>query len=151
MAGGRMYDNREVFPSAPLEFVAGEVRFPFAPQLSKDEAFETLGAALRSRFPLPERENRPPGVAISPEGVKPVEAHVLWRFLNRRRTASVSITPSSLTVETTAYEEYEEFRALLSEGLLSLASLGAVVGVERVGLRYVDEVRVAHAVRRPGD
>ena len=146
-----MYENREVFPSAPLEFVAGEVRFPFAPQLSKDEAFESLGVALRPRFPLPERENRPQGLTISPEGMKPVDAHVLWRFLNRKRTASISITPTSLTVETTDYEEYEQFRPSLSQGLQAIAALNAVVGIERIGLRYIDELRIPRQVDGPAD
>lgn len=88
-----MYENRELFPSAPLEFVAGEIKFPFAPQLGKDEAFESLGADLRPHFPIPEREDRPKSLTISPEGMKPVDAHVLWRFLNRKRTASISVTP----------------------------------------------------------
>ncbi len=146
-----MYENREVFPSAPLEFVAGEVKFPFAPQLSKDEAFESLGVALRQGFPLPERENRPQGIAVSPEGVKQVDAHVVWRFRNRKRTASISITPTSLTLETTDYQEYEQFRVALSQGLQAIAALKAVVGVERVGLRYIDELRIPHPVNSPTD
>ncbi|WP_298209052.1 TIGR04255 family protein [Ferrimicrobium sp.] len=146
-----MYENRELFPNAPLEFVAGEIKFPFAPQLGKDEAFESLGAALRHGFPILERENRSSGLAISPEGMKPVDAHVLWRFLNRKRTASISVTSTSLTVETTDYGEYEQFRASLSQGLQAVAALKAVVGIERIGLRYIDELRIPHHVDGPAD
>lgn len=146
-----MYENREVFANAPLEFVAAEVRFPYAPQLSKEEAFGRLADAFRKRFPIPEREHRPQGVAISPEGMKPVEAHDVYRFLNRSRTASVTVVPAAVTVETTDYHEYSDFRELLGEVLDAVASFDAVVGVERVGLRYIDELRVPSPIGQPLD
>lgn len=146
-----MYENREVFANAPLEFVAGEVRFPYAPQLSKDEAFGRLADAFRGRFPIPQREHRPQGVEISPEGMKPVEAHDMYRFLNRSHTASVTVVPAAVTVETTDYSEFSDFRELLAGVLDVVESFNAVVGVERVGLRYIDELRVPQSIGQPRD
>jgi uncharacterized protein (TIGR04255 family) len=65
------------------------------------------------------------------------------RFLTKNRTASVTVGPTNIVIETTEYHEYEQFRPLLATCLAALGSIqGAIVGLERVGLRYVNEVRV---------
>lgn len=146
-----MYEGREVFSSTPLEYVVGEIKFPFAPQLGKDAAFEPLSASLHPFFPLLDREDRSQGVTISPGGMKRIDAHVLWRFSNRKRTTSIAITPTSLAVETTHYEEYQQFRTSLSLGLQAVAALNAIMGIERVGLRYINELRIPRQVHSPAD
>jgi uncharacterized protein (TIGR04255 family) len=65
------------------------------------------------------------------------------RFLSKDRTAAVTVSPTNIVIETTEYREYEKFRPLLETCLSALGSVrGAIVGLERVGLRYVNEIRV---------
>jgi uncharacterized protein (TIGR04255 family) len=47
-----------------------------------------------------------------------------------------------MVLETTAYDGYEDFRQSLATVVSAIADLDVVVGVERLGLRYIDELRV---------
>lgn len=65
-----MYEDREVFRNAPLDFVAKELIFPFAPTLGKEETIKTLRTALGSNFPITRKDIRPSGISISPLGAR---------------------------------------------------------------------------------
>lgn len=64
------------------------------------------------------------------------------RFTTRDRSTVVDVTSRSLTVETTAYDRYEALRHIVEIALEALAAADGPDGLERVGLRYIDEVRV---------
>lgn len=140
------YPGRERFANAPLEFVAAEVRFPFAPRLSQDATLDAFVEAVRQDFPVPAKERVGAGLQLTfgsgQATPKPVEAHTVLRCMNRTKTRSVVVTPSAMVLETTAYEDYEDFRQSLKTVVSAIADLDAVVGVERLGLRYIDELRV---------
>lgn len=67
------------------------------------------------------------------------------RLSARDKRTSVTYAPSSITIETTKYETWDDLRALAETGLAARMDVAPVDGVERIGLRYVDEVRI------PGD
>lgn len=140
------YPGRERFPNAPLEFVAAEIKFPFAPRLSHDSTLDDIVDVLRKDFPVPQKEQVPAGIEFTLLGgnavPKHMEAHKILRCMNRTKNRSVVITPSSLLLETTLYETYDEFRASLAAVVGALGDLDMIVGVERLGLRYIDELRV---------
>ncbi|MHB8189650.1 MAG: TIGR04255 family protein [Ferrimicrobium sp.] len=137
-----MYDGREVFPNPPLEYVAVELRFPFAPKLNRDEIYEVLSQQLSTNFPLIEKGERPPGFSISPQGAQQVPKLTLWRLLDRTRTISITTTTNSLAIETTAYSGYEAFKSCISQVLNTFQTLDIVAGVERIGMRYINELRL---------
>ena len=62
---------------------------------------------------------------------------------------SVAIARDFVSLETTAYEKYEELRERLAEVLDATLALGIKLR-ERLGLRYVDEIRHPDA-KKPGD
>lgn len=140
------YPGRERFVNAPLEFVAAEVRFPFAPRLGQDATLDAFVEAVREEFPVPAKERIAAGLQLTfgagTPAPKPVDAHTVLRCMNRRKTRSVVVSPSSMVLETTDYEDYEDFRQSLEHVVSAIAGLNAVVGVERLGLRYIDELRV---------
>jgi uncharacterized protein (TIGR04255 family) len=143
------YPGRELFPSAPLEFVAFEVRFPLAPRLESKEALEALADRLRERLPVPHEESVQT-VTLGP-GRPTTVAERRYRFTDRSRTLSAVIGRSAVSVETTSYSEFPDFRALVSEVLEAVGLTANIVGVERVGLRYIDEIRVPAEIRAVGD
>lgn len=132
---------REVFPNAPLEFVAAEMRFPYAPRVGRNETFDKLVELLADVFPIPERDERQ-SMTSAPESAPKAEASVAYRLLARDKRSSVTISPSSASLELTDYVEYVDFRALFERMLQALDHLQIVVGVERLGLRFIDEIRV---------
>ena len=68
------------------------------------------------------------------------------RFANRDRTMSVALTAGTLSVETTRYANWDDFRAVLSVALEATEKLMRPTGVTRTGLRYIDEIRVGAVI-----
>jgi uncharacterized protein (TIGR04255 family) len=142
------YPRREVFRNAPLEYVACEIRTPLTPRLTLDETFVAFVDAFAARLPVPHREH----VQTFTVGeTMTQDADVRFRFTNVQRTESVMISRTGVTVETTDYSEYPAFRALISTALTAVEERVAVVGVERIGLRFIDEIRVPTPVTTVGD
>lgn len=135
------YPRREVFPNAPLEFVACEIRVPTAPKLVREDTVEALTDELADVLPIPDQEQVQTLTVIGGKDGG-VETERRYRFLNRKRTASAVVARSAITVETTDYHEFSEFRSLVLTVADAVAATTKIVGIERVGLRYIDEVRI---------
>jgi uncharacterized protein (TIGR04255 family) len=58
----------------------------------------------------------------------------------------VTLGAQSLTVETTSYVRFEEFHERIGEVAAAVEELGEVSGLLRVGLRYLDEIRLPSAI-----
>ncbi len=141
--------RREIYPNAPLRLVVAELRYPYAPRLSSPDAIEHLTDLFRPTFPLPEPTGMQVVMAMAGGSQAQSSTSSVNRFLARDRSASVSVSPQNIVIETTVYSEYEQFRPMLEKCLRGLEEIrGAVIGLERVGLRYINEIRVP-ALRRP--
>jgi len=132
--------NRAIYPNAPLKLVAFELRFPALPELL--EPSREIDRLLRERLPI---LGSPPMAEVMLEvsvGGPPRATHRQGglRRLDRRRRESVAITPSSATAETSAYVRFESFRGFVEEMLRHLESSIDVPAIERIGLRYIDEI-----------
>lgn len=154
-------EDREIYPSAPLSFVAFELTFPPVLALQDEAVKREVFARLREILPIPAAAPLSVGgfsVQLSAAGAQgaPMGPGALGsppglRMLNRDRTASVTITPQSLLVETSAYGRFERFRDdLISEALATLGQVEVVPGMQRIGLRYIDEIRI-EGVEQPAD
>ncbi len=129
---------REVFANAPLAFVACEIRFPLAPKLTGGGSLESLTEVFADTLPIPEIVTFSPIPEMDASG----DSERQLRFLNKERTTSVSVTRDSLAVETTDYGEWEDFKPLVLEAVRAVGDSVKIVGAERVGLRYIDEIRI---------
>lgn len=129
---------------APLAFVAAEVRTSYTPALVADPAVAALAAALPA-LPVPQREQRH---ALILNGAPMGPPEVAVRLMSRDAMTSLTITATTLTLETTAYEGVEAFTALLLKCLRAVAVVAEPSAVERVGLRYVNELRVGEPIAR---
>jgi uncharacterized protein (TIGR04255 family) len=129
----------EVYPSAPLMYVAVEVRFPHTPRLASDAALPMVHDPLRETYPIvaPGMEATVVVGANSPPMQLPV-----YRFIARDKTSSVHLTPTSVVLDTTDYVSYPEFRAEFGRVLSAIHDAVGLLGVVRLGLRYVDEIRL---------
>lgn len=136
--------QREVYPNATLRLVTAEFRYPFAPRLAGTESLSTLAQLLAERLPVPE----PAGQAIEMSSLSPQPQVVPspelgFRFLTRDRMMAVTVQTGRVAIETTVYERWEAFRELVGWVLNVVGvQLGAIGGLDRVGLRYIDEIRV---------
>jgi len=152
-------DEHEIYPAAPLRFVAFELTFPPVPALTDEMAKREFYARLREPFPIPAAA--PAGLGgfslqLSPSvvgGSAPIRAGSFTgglRMMNRDRTASATLNADSVLVETSAYERYVGFRELVRMALEALQAVEEVPGMQRIGLRYIDELRIP-GIKRPAD
>src|SRR5450756_1609825 len=139
--GSVMADTHEIYPNAPLALVAVEVRFPEAPSeralpMPLQRSFRDL---LGEGWVIESHKIQQVELALGPggPGAQPVQQTVVPRFTLRDRTLAVALTDSSLTVETTNYRHYLEFRAVLERVFAAAAELLQPDGVARVGMRYI--------------
>jgi len=140
-----MYPNREVFPNAPLALVTAEIRFTDAPRLRQEETLTNIAIALEERFPLTERLSNVNLEQVS--GAPPrIDHRAGLALINDARTESLTIMPSSLSYETTAYNEFDDLRTGVAAGCKALLDQQVRPALVRVGLRYIDEIRVPEPV-----
>lgn len=130
--------EREVFANAPLAYVACEVRFPLAPSLTGEESLTSFATAFADTLPIPEVASFVP----SPEMDAGDGPERQLRFLDKPRTASVAVTRRSVSVEATHYEGWDSFKPRVLQAIEATTEIARIVGVERIGLRYINEIRV---------
>lgn len=135
----------EVYPNAPVVLVALEVRHPTADPLTHAQRL-TIKRRLAAHVPIMRTEQLTQITAVQTAGAPtaPPEVRVeeFPRYFSRDNTLAVSVRAEAVVVETTRYVRWEQLRALAVEVLHARQEVGGVDGVERVGLRYVDEIRV---------
>lgn len=135
-------ESHEIYPNPPLRLVAFEVRYPLATKLASRETLEGFIELLQDRLPDVELGIQA-GFAFNPQqGFAELPTQPLLRLFSRGRRTSVTLGQTSLTVETAEYSKYADFRGLLHQALSALAESSRIGGMSRVGLRYVNEVRV---------
>lgn len=142
MEGSQIHQEiaREIYPNAPLRFVAFEVRIPTAPDLAGSEGPLPAFERLRDILPI----IGPPQIMIDvkAEGAPPAIVPGPLRILDRRRVLSALIGPNAIIIENSEYKQYEEFVGVVERTLRAVSETAPIAGMERVGLRYIDEIRV---------
>lgn len=140
-----MEEEREVYPNAPVVLVALEVRHPTTDPLTPAQR-NTIKRRLSSHVPIM-RTGQLQQVTVvqavgGPPAVPDLRAEELPRYFSRDKTAAVSVGAEAVVIETTRYVRWEQLRSLVADVLEVRQEIGGVDGVERVGLRYIDEIRV---------
>lgn len=136
-----MGSEHEFFAEAPLAWVACEICFPVVPGLTDEDSFRSLAEAFSHSFPIPRDGVQPPDGEL--DALAP-ERHL--RFLNKSHTMSMSLTRCSLTAETTDYKQWGHFKSDVLNAAEAVSSLARIVGIERIGLRYINEIRVPASI-----
>jgi uncharacterized protein (TIGR04255 family) len=135
----------EVYPNASLRLVTAEFRFPLSPRLSGDP-LDTLSDLLSERLPIIEPAGNSVGLEFSSASAQPQllpAREPAYRFMERDRRTALTVQPGRFAVEVTAYTHWEEFRELIRWALEKIGNeLHAIVALDRLGIRYIDEIRV---------
>ncbi len=131
--------DREVYPNAPVVLVACEVKFPTTAPMSPSQQ-RRLKDGFSKSFPLVKPVTRQT-VTVTNGGSPEISEETVPRYTTRDRTSAVTVGAESMVVETTKYGRYEDFREAMEFALAALAEVNRPDGFERVGLRYIDEIR----------
>ncbi|WP_431903722.1 TIGR04255 family protein [Nonomuraea sp. bgisy101] len=132
--------HREIYPQPPLELVVAEIRYPFAPRLKQPDVCDAIQLALEEVLPV-RRNQQLVEFAITPEGQTQKTTEV-FRLVDRAGTHSALISPDRTVVETTRYIEFADLLSLITGVLDAIVEHRAIPAIERLGLRYIDEIRV---------
>ena len=139
--------EREVYPNAPIVLMAVEVRHPSC-ELLEPKQVTQLSAHIRESLPLPSEISEVSVVVQTSPNSPPVQQQVVStfpRWTSRDKRTALTIRQDSLVVETTDYGSYDRIRTLLDVALRARRAVAPPAGVERVGLRYIDEIREAYS------
>jgi uncharacterized protein (TIGR04255 family) len=141
------------FPNAPLVLTVLEIRYPELDEGVGRRAKHQMRDALRKQLPLVENVTEEQvEVAIGAPMPAMVQRRNFPRFTTRDRTTALVVKEQALVLETTVYEGWEEsFRPLITSVVRAFAQTSSPDGVLRIGLRYIDEIRIPKVVSLPGD
>jgi uncharacterized protein (TIGR04255 family) len=141
----RSQPMREVYPNPPVVLVAVEVRHPAAAPLSPADR-RKIKSLLGAHVPIMRsaRTLLQMTASVMPTGASPpdLQFEEFPRYFSRDKTVAVSIRTEAVVIETTRYTRWENLRALADKVLEARRQVSEIDGVERIGLRYVDEVRI---------
>ncbi len=132
-------------PNAPVALVTMEVRHPTADALSETASRE-LKQLLADDLPI-ERQAQDTNWGVTAPGAAPSPVtNRFVRYVNRDNTLAASLKDQAIVVETTAYSSFDAFCEVVMRVADARTRVSSIVGVERIGLRYVLEVRVPAGV-----
>jgi uncharacterized protein (TIGR04255 family) len=143
-----VYPSREIFSNAPLALVTAEIRFTDAARLRQQQTKDEVTIALEERFPFAEPLQRAEvNLNIGPGGAQPqIHERVGVVLKNTSSTETLTVMSESLTYETTEYISFENLLEAVTAACESLHAAKVRPAMQRVGLRYIDEVRVSEPV-----
>ncbi len=145
-----MYPSREVFPSSPLALVATEIRFTDSARLRQQATLDKIAIALDKLLPVQGHQQQA-DVQVVVGGEHQIRTATGRLMRNRESTVAMTLFPDRLTYETTAYTEFDTFRADVLRCVHAVVDVGVAPAIQRIGLRYLDEIRLATPVPDPRD
>jgi uncharacterized protein (TIGR04255 family) len=128
------------YPNAPVALVTMEVRHPATDALNESSSAE-LKRLLADHLPI-ERQAQDVAWGMGAGGSPQPTAERFIRYVNRDNTLAASMKTQAVVIETTAYSTFEALSDVVMRVLDARSQVSSIVGVERIGLRYVLEVRV---------
>jgi uncharacterized protein (TIGR04255 family) len=134
--------ERVVFERPPLVLAAFEVRFSNLPEVADRDYVEPFRRAIEGDYPELTPANQVTVQFDLAAGQPRQLQTVQWRFTDRGANWTVVLASDFLTLEVRRYGHFEEFTSRLRSVLTALAEhVRPKVGT-RLGLRYINEIRV---------
>ena len=137
--------NEEIYPNAPIVLMVAEIKHTEHGQLDEKQS-RTISEAVRETLPLREEDTEQnitfTGITDGTQPPVQVTQTKVLRWSSRDRRTILTVKPDTISVDTTQYHRYTNIRELLGRALAALADATSLDGVTRIGLRYIDEIRV---------
>lgn len=131
--------QQPILRNAPLSAVIAQVRFQEVLGLSPEDV-RPLQKVLADEYPLVDREEEME-MQLGPEGLAPTgNQRRKFRFRDSDQHWSVTLTPTSLSVETSAYTDFKDFGRRWMRIAEPVVQVLEIPVQERLGLRYVNHL-----------
>lgn len=132
--------NREIYPNAPAALVAVEVRHPESEALSEPQQSQIMDQ-LVSHFPIPQPiQSHKITTTVGGSSSAITQTHP--RYATRDQMTSVTFSTEAIVVETTRHQNFDHLLGLVNLAVTARQKAAPVSGFMRIGLRYVNEIRV---------
>lgn len=144
-----------LLPRSPLALVVCQTRFEEVPAVSDARTMLRVQEALGGRdgeYPRTEKNTAQTiNVPVSGSHVQPLMAlqQAGWRLASDAGEMAVALMPDHFSLETTAYQGWDDFRARFVRLLRAVAEHIDPVLEQRVGLRYINRL-TEPVVSHPG-
>jgi uncharacterized protein (TIGR04255 family) len=139
-------------PSAPLVRTIAQVKFPHLTQftINEDVVASGVAAALAEHYPLME-VGQEVSVTITSEGVSENRSATrLWRLASGDRAWQISFSGTFVSIDTTNYVRRTDFAQRLAHAWAALNQHVSVPYIERLGVRYINQLTdLDHLKRLP--
>lgn len=129
--------QREIYQNAPISLVVAEIRHPVMSDMTSAQ-LSSLKTAFSPTLPIM-RWDEGVDIDISTGGRR---AFRFPRFASRDLHHSVTVQPKALIIESMVYTGWDDFREHVVTAMRAHDAVKPVEGIERIGLRYIDEIRV---------
>lgn len=130
----------EIYPTPSVALALIEIKHPPVEQLSSPE-LSVMRTTLANTFPVQRNEE---SIELNiPTGEQRKNKFV--RFIARDLFTTASFKDDAVVLETTDYRGWDTFKENLTRTIAARADVTPLAGVERIGLRYINEVRVPDA------
>jgi uncharacterized protein (TIGR04255 family) len=130
----------DTYPNSPLALVAVEARHPETTEPLTAAQVKDLGRKLTKLWPAYKVGQE---ITIQVSNGVPTNPSVIkfHRWFSRDYTSAVVVKDAAISLETTKYPRWEDVRKLVRIVLDARHEVAPLVGCERIGMRYVNEVR----------
>ena len=137
----RGVNEQEVYPNAPVVVATVEIRHTETAVLNQPER-KRVKQALAEWTPI-QRSSKQLAVTVMPGapggGDQTVEEFP--KYISRDSMVSISFRKEAVVIEATRYDGWLAFRSLIEAALGARVKIGVPDAVERVGIRYLNEIR----------
>ena len=136
--------DRSLLPRSPLRLVVCQVRHDRTFAAVDATRIMALHGELADRYPtITEAAQQTFGILAGPAGAQMTtpEPSKGWQFRSVDETWTVTVQPDFFSLETSGYLDWSDFRERLMGVVQAVGNHVRPVVEQRIGLRYVDEVR----------
>lgn len=135
---------------SPLVRTIAQIRFPHPTAFvaEQDVVAAQVAKRLAHEYPILEA-GQDMQIMITPDGVTRQQSPTrLWRLASGDRSWQVTFGINFLAIETSAYPRRRDFAAKLSAAWQALLEVVDVPHIERLGVRYVNQITDAEVLSR---
>jgi uncharacterized protein (TIGR04255 family) len=143
--------THQSYRNPPLVLALLEIRHPTTDYLTKGD-IASLKQELVKVTPLHKEENVTEYQFMIHPNAAPMtrpSSKVNHRFLKRDRQTSITFGTDFINVETTNYVHWTDIKKLAEAAIMARLKVSDIDGIERIGIRLVDEIRVPHDGEQP--
>jgi uncharacterized protein (TIGR04255 family) len=133
--------ERVVLRNPPIKVAVAQLKFDSILSMSKPDFVAPFQEMVRREYPVVQKAHTLE-VQILPAPGAPTETSTTWRFIDSEESWIVSLAADFISLESVAYTTFDDFSDRFDRLLRSVVEVFAPNPQTRLGLRYINELRI---------